>query len=113
MFSNYTNECSFSSYHLILKNQTKNWVKGNLLCLLIMSCLTPSKKHHVHTPFLSTEKNQNILTHKKPVNALWMFLALTGLNANNEEILCQEKLPKTDERYVLTTHFKCLLCDLY
>lgn len=89
MFSNYTNECSFSSYHLKLKNQTKNWVKGNLLCLLIMSCLTPSKKHHVHTPFLSTEKNQNILTHKKPVNVLWMFLALTGLNANNEEILCQ------------------------
>lgn len=42
-----------------------------------------------------------------------MFLALTGLNANNEEILCQEKLPKTDERYVLTTHLKCLLCDLY
>lgn len=113
MFSNYTNECSFSSYHLILKNQTKNWVKGNLLCLLIMSCLTPSKKHHVHTPVLSREKNQNILTPKKPVNVLWMFLALTGLNANNEEILFQKKLPKTVERYVLTTHFKCLLCDLY
>lgn len=24
-----------------------------------------------------------------------MFLALTGLNAKNEEILCQEKIPET------------------
>lgn len=59
------------------------------------------------------QKKSKYSNPKKPDNVLWMFLALTGLNANNEEILCQEKLPKTDERYVLTTHFKCLLCDLY